>query len=120
MKHILIIDDDPGIQEILKIIFEKAGYTVSIECNGRAILNNQYQLPDIFLLDRYLSGIDGIDICRHLKADANTRHIPVIMISASPDIAVQSILAGADCYIEKPFNIKDLLSLTERTVLHVE
>jgi DNA-binding response OmpR family regulator len=119
MKHILIIDDDPGIQDILRLIFQKAGYKVSVESNGRAILNDQYQVPDIFLLDRYLSGVDGTEICRHLKADCATRNIPVIMISASPDIGVNAMLAGADGYIEKPFNIKDLLALTARTVAHV-
>ena len=65
------------------------------------ILNNQFTAPDIFLLDLYLSGVDGIDICKHLKADPALQPIPVIMISASPDIGIHAMLAWADGFIEK-------------------
>jgi DNA-binding response OmpR family regulator len=54
MKTILVTDDDPGLQDIYKIILEKAGYKVTILSNGMDILNNQYEKPDIFLLDKQL------------------------------------------------------------------
>ena len=114
MKRILIIDDDPGIQDVLKIIFERAGYTVFIEANADVILHDDYPLPDVFLLDRYLSGIDGLDICRHLKASPYSSHIPVIMISATPDMAPLAAAAGANDFIEKPFNISDLIKIIEK------
>ena len=114
MKRILIIDDDQGIQDILKIIFERAGYEVDIQPDGEYVLNNSYCRPDIFLLDRYLSGMDGLDVCRHLKKSHYSAHIPVIMISATPDLASFAIEAGADDFIEKPFNIKDLLKIIEK------
>ncbi len=112
-RQILIIDDDPGIQDILKIIFERAGYGVSIQDKVQLILNNEYQIPDIFLLDRYLSGMDGLDICRHLKSSDYSKNIPVIMVSASPDIARLAIDAGADGFVEKPFNMKDMINTIE-------
>ena len=114
MKGILIIDDDPGIQDVLKIIFERAGYTVFLEANADVILQDDYPLPDIFLLDRYLSGRDGLDICRHLKANTYSSHIPVIMISATPDMAPLAAATGANDFIEKPFNIADLMKIIEK------
>lgn len=113
-RKILIIDDDPGIQDILKIIFDRAGYAAAIEDNVQLILSNNYSLPDIFLLDRYLSGVDGLDICRHLKHSSYSANIPVVMVSASPDIARLAIEAGADGFVEKPFNMADMISTIEQ------
>ena len=115
-RKILIIDDDPGVQEILQLIFNRAGYDVSSEGDAREILNNKFELPDIILLDRYLSGMDGTEICRHLKSDTYSCNIPVIMVSASPDIATVSMRAGADGFIEKPFSMKSMLSKIESTL----
>ena len=81
------------------------------------ILHNKFTLPDIFLIDKQLSGTSGLDVCRFLKKQNSTRQIPVIMISASPDIGKLSQEAGADNFIEKPFNVKDLLSMINRYIL---
>ena len=115
-KKILIIDDDPSILDILRIVFEKAGYEVIIESDGQAILDNKFETPDIILLDRFLSGIDGLDICRHLKNDLRSKHIPIIMVSASPDIAITAMNAGADRFIEKPFEIVEILKCIEEVI----
>ncbi len=112
-KKILVTDDDPSLQELFRMILESAGYEVEVRSNGLGILENQFMIPDLFLLDRQLSGIDGLDICRHLKNQEKTKHIPVIMISANPDIAQLSRDAGADNYIEKPFIKKHLLKVIE-------
>jgi DNA-binding response OmpR family regulator len=114
MKNILIIDDDPGIRDLLRIIFKRAGYSVTVESNGEFIFRNDYICPDIFLLDRYISGIDGLDICKYLKKDIRSCNIPVIMISASPDIATLAMEAGADEFIEKPFDISELIAKVSR------
>lgn len=111
---LLIIDDDPGIQDIFKIIFEKAGYDVNVKSDGHFIMENNYPYPDVYVLDRHLSGTDGIDICIYLKSNPGTRHIPVIMVSASPDIASLAPAAGADAFLEKPFTIPDLLQTIEK------
>ena len=55
----MIVDDDPGIRDVLKIIFERAGYEVWVEVDGKFIENDYFPLPDIFLMDRFFSGMDG-------------------------------------------------------------
>jgi len=119
-KKILIADDDPGIQDILTIIFERAGFEVEIKKNGEDLLNNKFTMPDLFLVDKQLSGYNGLDICRYLKSQRHTKIIPVIMISASPDIGRSSREAGADAYIEKPFEISNLVDLVNSYVYHNE
>jgi DNA-binding response OmpR family regulator len=112
-KKILITEDDPGLQDIFKIILEKAGYEVEIISNGNTLLQNKFTPPNLFLLDKQLSGMDGLDICKHLKKQKNTQNIPVIMISANPSISVLSGDAGANAYIEKPFEKNYLLKMVE-------
>jgi CheY-like chemotaxis protein len=113
-KRILIADDDAGIRDVLEIIFENAGYNLEIKENGEDIVQNNFIVPDLFLIDRQLSGTSGLDVCRYLKQNKNTAKIPVIIISASPDIAKLAIAAGADGYIEKPFELTHLLETIQR------
>ena len=113
-KKILITDDDASVQDIFRLILEKAGYDVVVNDNGNDLLEDRYETPHIFLLDKQLSGVDGIDVCRHLKTCDTTRDIPVLMISAYPGLAPLAKTAGADDYLEKPFLIKELLSKVER------
>jgi CheY-like chemotaxis protein len=110
-QRILIADDDESIRDIFQLILGNAGYEIEITSNGENILNNSYVVPDLFLLDKQLAGHNGLDICMHLKNNPETKDIPVIMISASPDIGPLSIAAGADAYIEKPFEIEYLRSV---------
>lgn len=110
-KRILAIDDDESILDIIKIICEQAGYSIELKSDGNDVFRNNYVIPDLFLIDKQLSGVNGLDICRHLKSQDSTRDIPVIMISASPDIAKLSKAAGADNYIEKPFEISYFLKM---------
>ncbi len=114
--RILIADDDAGICDIYSIIFQRAGYEFEIKSNGIDLLNNKFILPDLFLIDKQLSGYDGLEICRFLKTQKRTKRIPVIMISATPGIGLLSTLAGADGSIEKPFDIKFLLDTVKKTL----
>ena len=116
MKKILVTDDDPGLQDIYKIILEKAGYKVMILPDGRDILENHYELPDLFLLDKQLSGMDGLDICKFLKSQQTTKDLPVIIISATVDIQKLVKEAGADAFIEKPFDKKHLLEVVAENI----
>ena len=111
MKSILVTDDDPGLQDIYKIILERAGFRVNILSNGMDILNNHFEIPDLFLLDKQLSGVDGLELCRYLKNHPATEQVPVIIISASEGIGNLAKAAGADDYIEKPFDRKHLLDV---------
>ncbi|SRR5258705_1576008 len=113
-KRILVADDDPGIRDIFRIIFEGAGYEIELIEDGRDLLKKSFTSPDLFLIDKQLSGIDGLDICRYLKLQPSTKHIPIIIISASPDIGIAARNAGADDYIEKPFELNHLLKFVER------
>ena len=115
-KRILITDDDEGVQDIFRLIFERAGYDVQILGEGLSILENKYKRPDLFVLDRQLSGQDGLKVCRFLKSQNTTKDIPVIIVSATPGIGKMAKEAGADDFIEKPFQIKDLLGVVERWI----
>ena len=107
MKRILFADDDPSIQDIVNLIFE-GEYEVTTYSDGARLMENDFELPDLFLLDKQLPGVDGLDICRFLKSQASTKHIPVIVISASPHLKKLAMAAGADDTIEKPFPIREL------------
>jgi DNA-binding response OmpR family regulator len=109
-KRIVITDDDPGIQDIFRIILERAGYDVEVITNGLDMLKNQFKLPDLFILDKQLSGVDGLRVCEHLKKQKSTKRIPVIMVSANPNIHQLARDAGADDFIGKPFEIDSLLN----------
>ena len=116
MKTVLITEDDPAIMDALEIVFTRSGYKVLTYANGSALLVNEFDKPDIFLIDRQLSGIDGLDICRHLKTHPDTSAIPVIIFSASPHVYNHAIAAGADDFIEKPFSNKAVLELVARYI----
>lgn len=114
MKRIIVVDDDPGTLEALQFIFDPSEYEVTFYSNGNSILNNKSIIPDMYILDKQLSGVDGLDICRYLKSQQGTSHIPVIILSASPYIQGQAAAAGADSTLEKPFAIHDLRDMVQR------
>ena len=117
MKYrILIADDDPGIRDIFKIVLTKAGYDIEVKENASEIFENKFRIPDLFLVDKLLSGIDGLDVCHYLKTNEQTSHIPVIMVSATPDIGIAAAKAGADDFVEKPFELSYLLKVIERNI----
>src|SRR5687767_4160439 len=66
-RKILIADDDASIRDIFSIVFAKAGYDIEIKEDAQEIFSNKFKLPDLFLIDRLLSGVDGLDVCRYLK-----------------------------------------------------
>ena len=110
MKKIIFADDDPSIQDVVNLIFED-NYKVTTFSSGEPLLNNEFEVPDLFLVDKQLPGVDGFEICRFLKSQDKTKNIPVIMISASPHLKKLAKLAGADDSIEKPFPINELRQL---------
>lgn len=118
MKLIMIVDDDLAIQDAYGRALEKAGYRVVVCASGHELLRNEFAIPDVLILDKQLSGADGIDICRWLKTQERTRHIPVIMLSASPHIQVPALQAGADAFLEKPFRLRELMQLLEQFTAH--
>lgn len=116
MKRIILAEDDCSIQDTVRLILESAGYHVDIFSDGDLIIRNEFTVPDVFILDRQLPGIDGLDVCRFLKQNESTKDVPVIMLSANPMIVKLAKLAGADYAIEKPFRMKDLKGAVERLI----
>lgn len=113
-KKILIADDDPTVVDVIKMILDKAGYRTETTLNGRTLLNNIPEDFDLILLDVRMSGIDGFMICRHLKSQESTRDIPIVMVSAIPELGTMTQNSCADGYLEKPFNMFELLQIVEK------
>jgi DNA-binding response OmpR family regulator len=103
-KKIFIVEDDKTAQQLLRLIFENAGYEIEVSDDGQIVYSDKSFAPDLVLLDKNLGGYDGIDICRHLKTTQETANIPVIMLSGTPGAERQARDAGADHFMEKPFN----------------
>lgn len=96
-KTILIVDDEPDIVLALSAILEDEGYTVVSAGKGDDLTRylDGAQSPDLILLDMPLSGRHGADILRELEQRQNTRHIPVVMLSAHPDAEQEARTVGA-------------------------
>jgi DNA-binding response OmpR family regulator len=113
-ERIIIVEDDPVISETMMMILQSVGYSVTTFLDGTMILDNDYTHPDIFIIDKQLQGIDGLDICRHLKSSKETMDIPVILVSASCDLFGSAKKALADDALEKPFKMKELRDIVAK------
>src|ERR1700760_625719 len=116
MKRIILVDDDPAILDVFMLLFKGPEYAIKVFPDPQDLLSLRAGLPDLIFLDRQLSGADGLEICRRLKKVSMTRDIPVIMISASPDILQLAKDAGADAAVEKPFGIWEIRQLVQTTL----
>src|SRR3954463_11138612 len=109
---ILVVDDDPGILDALRFLFEEEGFRVQTSEKGdyaEALHDDNGGLPDLIVLDILLSGKDGRDICRKWRSQADPWHTPIVRISAHPDAERSAKAVGADGFVAKPFAIDDLL-----------
>lgn len=112
----MIADDDPGIVDFLSIMLEFEGYEVSSTLNGATLLSMNDHLPDLLLLDIWMSGVDGRDICKQLKKKEHTKTLPILMISASKDIERSAMDAGADAFLAKPFEMDEILKIIKENI----
>jgi CheY-like chemotaxis protein len=108
-SKIFIADDDQAILDSTSLILEYEGYEVVTSSNGETLDHIKKHLPDVILLDIWLSGINGGDIAKELKADAVTKSIPIIMFSANRDIQKIAEQVNAEGFLIKPFNLPELL-----------
>ena len=123
MKTVLVIDDDPDIRELVIWKLRQAGYATLAEGNGEAGLvaacrdtgPDPSQPPDLVLVDWMMPKLSGIDVCRALRDNPRTAHIPVILLTAKAEEAEieRGLAAGADDYIVKPFSPKEMLTRVE-------
>ncbi len=107
MVKILIVDDDTAIVRLLSVRLSKQGYDISTAYNGREALEAvSADPPDIILLDVDMPEMDGVEVCRRLKADEQLQHIQIIMVTGNvrDEDMVAGLDAGADDYVVKPFN----------------
>lgn len=112
-ENILVVEDEPDLQELIRFNLDREGYRVGCTASGREALQMiRESEPDLIVLDIILPEMDGREVCRILKADAKTKQIPIIMVTAmgeDTDI-VAGLAIGADDYLPKPFSPKVLIA----------
>jgi two-component system alkaline phosphatase synthesis response regulator PhoP len=112
-ETILVVEDEDDIRELLKYNLEKEGYQVFGAATGEEALKQvRHRLPDLILLDLMLPGIDGLEVCRRIKGEAQTRHLPIVMLTAKGEETdiVTGLELGADDYVTKPFSTRVLVA----------
>ncbi len=110
MKKVLIVDDNKDIVWVVETILKRYGFEVLSTLRGEDVMTKvQHFNPQLILLDVFLSGIDGIDLCNNLKTNPNTKDIPVIMFSAHTNRDDVMRFCNADDFLPKPFDVNDLI-----------
>ena len=110
---ILVVDDEPDILELVRLNLAREGYDILTATTGEQCLDlARSKLPSLVVLDLMLPGIDGLEVCKKLKADPKTQGIPIIMLTAKGEEAdvVSGLEVGADDYVTKPFSGKILVA----------
>lgn len=119
MAKILVVDDEKDIAELIRYNLKNEGFSVIEAYDGEAAIKMvKTQRPDLLILDLMLPGMNGIDVCKAIRANPETAHLPIIMLTAKAD-EVDKIIGleiGADDYITKPFSVKELMARV-RTIL---
>jgi two-component system response regulator VicR len=112
-KKILIIEDDKDILDIVSVILEQEGYKIETLTHGDVIDEIKADPPELILCDIWLPKRKGTEICKVLKSDSQTSHIPFILISTAMNLSELARKCGADAYIEKPFQIRELVNIVK-------
>lgn len=110
---LLLVEDDPSLAELLEYRFQNEGYDVRSTGDGdEALILATEDTPDLIILDWMIDGTSGIEVCRRLRRDKTTAHVPIIMLTAreAEDDRVRGLETGADDYLTKPFSPRELLA----------
>ena len=110
---LLLVEDDPALADLLEYRFTNEGYSVRTTPDGDdALLLAAEDTPDLVILDWMIEGTSGIEVCRRLRRDKTTAHVPIIMLTAreTEDDRVRGLDTGADDYLTKPFSPRELLA----------
>jgi len=113
LAHILIVEDDPDISDLIAHYLQRAGHEVARLTSGTEVMPRLRSTPpDLVVLDLMLPGMDGLLVCQAMRADSATASIPVIMLTARGDEAdrIAGLELGADDYVTKPFSAKELVA----------
>jgi DNA-binding response OmpR family regulator len=110
MKKVLIVDDNNDILWVVETVLKRYGFDVMTTLRGEEVLSKTKNFsPQLILLDVFLSGVDGIEVCNTLKSTAETKDIPVIMFSAHTNFNEIRKFCKADDFVSKPFDTNDLV-----------
>ncbi len=112
MAHVLIVDDESDLASLVEFNLQQAGLETSVALTGEhALVLARAKVPDVVLLDLMLPDISGKEVCRRLRADLATRHVPIIMLTARGEEAdrIEGFEVGADDYVTKPFSPRELV-----------
>ena len=123
MKRILVIDDDPILQKILENLLTQAGYIVEVVFSGKQGLDIWLEFqPDLIVSDVCMPEMDGFEFCRYIRSQPTGQLIPFLFLSSQTDLEarVEGHFSGADDYIAKPFEMKELLAKIERQLARIE
>jgi two-component system, OmpR family, phosphate regulon response regulator PhoB len=121
--RILIIEDERGLTDVLTYNLQREGYDTVVAHDGQEGLRKaQMHLPDVILLDLMLPGLNGLDVCRELRAGERTRNVPIVMLTAKAEETdhVVGFSLGADDYVTKPFSVKVLMQRIKALQRRVE
>jgi len=111
--RILVAEDDPDIGNLLDHYLKKAGFTATVVTGGRDVMPRiKRDAPDLVVLDIMLPGLDGLEVCRAIRADPNSAAIPIIMLTAKGEESdrIVGLELGADDYITKPFSPNEVVA----------
>ncbi len=121
--RVLVVEDDRDISGLIEHYLQKAGYRVDVASSGDGVVARvRQEPPDLLLLDLMLPGIDGLEICRALRADRRTAAVPIIMVTARAEDSdrIVGLELGADDYISKPFNPNELVARVRALLRRVQ
>ncbi|MDB5199410.1 MAG: response regulator [Chitinophagaceae bacterium] len=120
MYRILVVDDDQSILDAMEIALSLQDYEVDTTTKGEETFSKIKSFkPDLIFMDVYLSGMDGREICKQIKENENTRHIPVIIFSANKSMKEVFEESGANDFIGKPFNMDELYEKVKNQTSHI-
>ncbi len=111
--RLLLVEDDPALAELLEFRFQAEGYAVTSTPDGdEALLLAAEEVPDLVVLDWMIEGTSGIEVCRRLRRDKATAHVPIVMLTArgAEDDMIRGLETGADDYLTKPFSPRELIA----------
>ncbi|MCA1954664.1 MAG: response regulator, partial [Anaerolinea sp.] len=121
--RLLVVEDDPDISNMLRIYFAGLGYDVDVAQRGSdALEKTRHVMPHLIVLDIMLPDIDGYGVCRTLRMNTRTSHIPVIFLTQKDERSdrLQGLELGADDYITKPFDIEELKLRVQNAIARSE
>ena len=116
-KRVVVADDEPMTAELLAYMLDHKGFEVERAYDGREALERIRQVrPDVVVLDVRMPSMDGHEVARHLRADPELRHVPVVLFSSVDEADVQWKAAGADLFLQKPLDICVLPELLQQLI----